>query len=203
MIVNRSIVRTRNSGPPMVCCQTRAADAAQRLVHMARLLFLAIAATVFATPRAGTANQAVMGQDTFLATTWRLTGMGFSITPIGGFPITFHRDGTVGTRNLGGITRWSLREDELVLSGDRSAGIIRFKWLRNRGVFRHCPVPSKAALYVFPEAGKDPLSIGCDDVPAALLKLRIALDKVAYQPGERIVATATLANTGTAPIAVR
>jgi hypothetical protein len=40
-------------------------------------------------------------------------------------------------------------------------------------------------------------------VPAAVLKLQIALDKVAYQPGERIVATATLINVGDAPINVR
>ena len=34
-------------------------------------------------------------------------------------------------------------------------------------------------------------------------KLKIALDKAAYQPGERIVATATLINVGDAPINVR
>jgi hypothetical protein len=69
--------------------------------------------------------------------------------------------------------------------------------------FRHCPVASRIPLYVFPEARTDPLSIGCDDVPAAVLKLQIALDKTAYQAGERIVATATLLNVGDAPINVR
>jgi hypothetical protein len=168
-----------------------------------RLLFVAIAATVLTAPPAVTANQAAMTQDTFLGTKWRLTGLMFSVVPLDGFPIAFHPDGTVVTRNLGGITRWSLRGDELVLSGDRRTRVIRLKWLPDRGVFRHCPVPSKIPLYVFPEATKDPLTIGCGDVPAAVLKLQIALDKAAYQPGERIVATATLTNVGDAPIFVR
>jgi hypothetical protein len=168
-----------------------------------RLLFVAIAATVLTTLPAVTANQAVMTRATFLARKWRLTGLVFSLTPIAGFPITFHPDGTVVTSNLGGITRWSLRNDELVLSGDQRAQVIRLKWLPDRGVFRHCPVPSRIPLYVFPEATPNPLSIGCDDVPAAVLKLQIALDKAAYQPGERIVAAATLINVGDAPINVR
>jgi hypothetical protein len=168
-----------------------------------RLLVVAIAATVLTTPPAVTANQAVMTRDTFLAATWRLTGLVFAAAPRGGFPITFHPDGTVVTSNLGGITRWSLLDDELVLSGDQRIEVIRLKWLPDRGVFRHCPVPSRIPLYVFPEAIKDPLSIGCGDVPAAILKLQIALDKAAYQPGEQIVATATLTNVGDAPIDIR
>lgn len=168
-----------------------------------RLLVVAIAATVITTPPAVTANQAVMTRDTFLATTWRLTGLVFAAAPRGGFPITFHPDGTVVTSNLGGITRWSLRDDELVLSGDERLEVIRLRWLPDRGVFRHCPVPSRIPLYVFPEAIKDPLSIGCGDVPAAVLKLQITLDKAAYQPGEQIVATATLTNVGDAPINIR
>jgi hypothetical protein len=167
-----------------------------------QLLVVVIAATVLATP-AVTANQAAMARDTFLATTWRLTGLGFSAVPLAGFPIRFRRDGTVETRNLSGITKWSLHNDELVLSDEAQSQTIRLKWLPERGVFRHCPVPSKIPLYVFPEAIKDPLSIGCDDVPAAVLKLHIALDKAAYQPGERIVATATLTNVGDAPITIR
>ena len=47
------------------------------------------------------------------------------------------------------------------------------------------------------------MSIGCGDVPAAALKLQIALDKTAYQSGERILVTATLTNVGDAPIFVR
>ena len=168
-----------------------------------RLLFVAIAATVLTTPPVVTANQAVMTRETFLATKWRLTGLVFAVVPLDGFPITFHPDGTVVTNNLGGITTWSLRDDQLVLSGDQHTQVIRLRWLPDRGVFRHCPVPSRIALYVFPEAITDPLSIGCDDVPAAVLKLQIALDKAAYQPGERIVATATLMNVGDAPINVR
>ena len=168
-----------------------------------RLLFVSIAATVLTTPLAVTANQAVMTRETFLATKWRLTGLVFAVAPLDGFPITFHPDGTVVTSNLGGITRWSLRDDELVLSSDQRTQVIRLKWLPDRGVFRHCPVPSRIPLYVFPEAITDPLSSGCDDVPAAVLKLKIALDKAAYQPGERIVATATLINVGDAPINVR
>jgi hypothetical protein len=154
-----------------------------------QLLVVVIAATVLATP-AVTANQAAMARDTFLATTWRLTGLGFSAVPLAGFPIRFRRE-------------WSLHNDELVLSDEAQSQTIRLKWLPERGVFRHCPVPSKIPLYVFPEAIKDPLSIGCDDVPAAVLKLHIALDKAAYQPGERIVATATLTNVGDAPITIR
>ena len=150
-----------------------------------------------------TANQAVMTRETFLATKWRLTGLAFAVAPRDGFPITFHPDGTVMTSNLGGITKWSLRDDELELSGDQRTQVIRLKWLSDRGVFRHCPVPSRMPLYVFPEAITDPLSIGCDDVPAAVLKLQIALDKAAYQPGERNVATARLINVGDAPINVR
>jgi hypothetical protein len=150
-----------------------------------------------------TANQAVMTRETFLATKWRLTGLAFAVAPRDGFPITFHPDGTVMTSNLGGITKWSLRDDELELSGNQRIQVIRLKWLSDRGVFRHCPVPSRMPLYVFPEAITDPLSIGCDDVPAAVLKLRIALDKAAYQPGERIVAMARLINVGDAPINVR
>jgi len=168
-----------------------------------RLLFVAITATVLTTPPAVTANQAVMTRETFLATKWRLTGLVFAVAPLDGFPITFHPDGTVGTSNLGGITRWSLRDDELVLSGDQRTQVVRLKWLHDRGVFRHCPVPSRIPLYVFSEATTDPLSIGCDDVPAAVLRLQIALDKAAYQPGERIVVTATLINVGDAPINVR
>jgi hypothetical protein len=173
-------------------------------VYMGRgLLFVAIAATVLTTPPAVTANQAVITQETFLATKWRLTGLVFAAAPLNGFPITFHPDGTVMTRNLGGITRWSLRDDELELSGDQRTQVIRLKWLPDRRVFRHCQVPSKIPLYVFPEAITDPLSVGCGDVPAAVLKLQVSLDKAAYQPGERIVATATLINVGDAPIDVR
>jgi hypothetical protein len=111
---------------------------------------------------------------------------------------------SVETRNLGGITTWSLRDNDLVLSGDQRVPVIRFTWLPDRGVFRHCSTSSRVALYViFPEEIKDPLSIGCDDVPAAVLELRITPDKAAYQPGERIVITATLTNVGNAPIIVR
>jgi hypothetical protein len=169
-----------------------------------RVFVVAIEATVLTMPLAVMANQAVLTRDTFLATKWRLTGLVFALVPRDGFPITFHPDGTVVT-NLGGITRWTLRDDELVLSGDRPTSVIRLKWLPDRGVFRHCPVPSKIPIYVFPEAIKDPvypLSIGCGDVPAAVLELQIALDKAAYQPGERIVATVTLTNVGDAPITV-
>jgi hypothetical protein len=167
-----------------------------------RLLIVAITATALTLPPAVTASQAVMRRETFLATKWRLTGLVFALAPSDGFPITFHPDGTVVTSNLGGITRWSLRDDELVLSGDHRTQVIRLKWLPDRGVFRHCPVPSRIPLYVFPEAITNPLSIGCDDVPAAVLKLQIALDKAAYQPGEPIVVTATLINVGDAPINV-
>jgi hypothetical protein len=107
------------------------------------------------------------------------------------------------TSNLGGITTWSLHDDELVLSGDQGINVIRLKWFPDRGVFRHCPVPSRIPLYVFPEAIKDPLSIGCGDVPAAVLTLQITLDRAAYRPGERIVATARLTNVGDAPIDIR
>jgi hypothetical protein len=170
---------------------------------VARLLFVAIAATVLTAPPAVTAAQTVMTREAFLATTWRLTGPMFAVAPRDGFPITFHPDGTVVTSHLGGITRWSLRDDELVLSGDQRTQVIRLKWLPDRAVFRLCPVSSRIPLYVFPEATTNPLDIGCDDVPAAALKLQIALDKAAYQPGERIVVTATLINVGDAPIDVQ
>lgn len=167
------------------------------------LLILALAATVLTTPAVVTANQAVPTRDTFLATKWRLMEPAVSILPLDGFPITFRPDGTVVTRNLGRITRWSLDGDELLLSDDERIRVMRLKWLPGHGVFRDCRIPSKIPLYVFPQSMKDPLSIGCDDVPAAVLKLQIALDKAAYQPGERIVATATLTNIGNAPITVR
>jgi hypothetical protein len=172
-------------------------------MYMGRqLLFVAIATTVLTTAPAPTAQQDRMTRDKFLATKWRLSGTIFSVMPPEGFPITFHPEGTVSTRNLGGITTWSVADDELVLSGGFRIPAIRFKWLSDRGVFRHCQVPSKAALYVFPE-GMDHPDIGCEDVPAAVLTLQITLDKAAYQPGERIVATATLNNVGNAPINVR
>jgi hypothetical protein len=69
-------------------------------------------------------------------------------------------------------------------------------------VFRHCTLPSRAAFFVFPDGSKNPSSIGCSDLPAAQVQLRIALDKTAYQPGELIVATATLTNIGNAPMVV-
>jgi hypothetical protein len=172
-------------------------------MYMGRqLLFVAIATTVLTTAPAPTAQQAKMTRDKFLATKWRLSGAIFSVEPPDGFPITFHPEGTVFSSNLGGITAWSLADNELVLSGDFRTPAMRFKWLSDRGVFRHCHVPSKAALFVFPEGMADP-RIGCEDVPAAVLKLHIALDKAAYQAGERIVATATLSNVGNAPINVR
>ena len=99
-----------------------------------RLFFVAIVATVLTAPHAATANQATVTRDAFLATKWRLIGPMFSMVPFDGFPITFHPDGTVETRNLG-ITRWSLDGDELVLSGDRHTRDIRLKWLPDRGVF--------------------------------------------------------------------
>ena len=140
-----------------------------------------------------------MTRDTFLATKWRLIGPMWSMIPFDGFPITFHPDGTVETRNLGGITRWSLDGDELVLSGDRHTPDTRLKWLPDHGVFRHCHLPEKVPLFVFPETVEYPMRIGCRDVRAALLKLQIALNKAAYRSGEPIVATATLINVGDAP----
>lgn len=167
-----------------------------------QILFLAIAATVFTAPPAVTANQAVPTRETFLATKWRLMEPLISMLPNDGFPITFRPDGSVVTSNLGGITRWSLEGDELLLSDDERTRV-RLKWFPDRGVFRDCRMPSKVPLLVFPESIKNPLSIDCGDVPAAVLKLQIALDKAAYQPGERIVATATLTNVGNGPITVR
>jgi hypothetical protein len=155
-------------------------------------------------PAAGRSESAVQGAITtekFLATTWRLTGNVFSIMPGTGFPITFYPEGTLVTGNLGGITNWSLENGELVLSGERWPAM-RFKWLPERGVFRHCTLPSRAAFFVFPEGSKNPSSIGCSDLPSAELRLRLALDKTAYQPGEPIVATATLTNIGNAPMIV-
>jgi hypothetical protein len=183
-----------------------------------QLLFVAVAITMFIGPppagrpqttttagagRSEAAAQGSITREQFLATTWRLTGGMFSMLPRDGFPIAFRPDGTILARNLGGFTTWSLDDDELVLSGDRYSQVIRLKWLPERGVFRNCPVPARIPLFVFPEATADPLSIGCSDVPAAVLTLQIALDKAAYRPGEPIVATATLTNVGNAAIDVR
>ena len=172
-------------------------------MFMTRTILLA-AATVTALV---TAHQPAMTRERFLATKWRLTGYIFSMMPADGFSITFHPDGSVETRNLGGITRWSLDGNELVLSGDdehelRGVRPIRMAWLSDRGMFRKCYLPSRIGLFIFPEGSKAP-SIACDDVPTAVLKLQIALDKTTYQSGDRIVVTATLANVGNAPIDVR
>jgi len=168
------------------------------------LLFAAIAASAFAMP-----HQPVMTRDTFLATEWHLAGDMFSMMPASGFRITFHPDGSVGTRNLGRVTRWSLSDKELVMWGDgddprRGDKPIRMTWLPDRGMFRECHLPSRLGLYLFPEGKPGPSPMGgCRDVPTAVLKLQIVLDKAVYQPGDRIEVTATLTNVGDAPIDVR
>jgi hypothetical protein len=152
-------------------------------------------------------HQPVMTRDTLLATKWRLAGAMFSMMPADGFPITFHPDGSVETKNLGGITRWSLEGDELVLSGgehdtQNGAKPIRMTWLPDRRMFRECHLPSRIGLFVFPESTRAP-SLGCDDVPTAVLKLHVSLDRTVYRQGDRIVATATLTNVGNAPTTIR
>src|SRR5262245_15286024 len=94
-------------------------------------------------PASQTARTEPISRETFLATEWGFGAEVISIAPPReGFPMTFREDGSIEPFNLSGITRWSLTDGILELSGrDSGAGPrpvpLRFEW-RDPGVFWSC-----------------------------------------------------------------
>ena len=67
----------------------------------------------------------------------------------GGFPITFHLDGTVTTANLSGVVRWELVGDTLVLLGTHRP-LYRFEWSGDYESFHSCPATSGPPMVIYP-----------------------------------------------------
>lgn len=89
------------------------------------------------------AKKEPISREGFLAVEWRFGSDLISIgPPIEGFPISFGRDGSFASRNLGGMDRWSLTDGILELSSRNSVAEprpirVRFEW-REPGVFWSC-----------------------------------------------------------------
>ncbi len=94
---------------------------------------------------------------------WRLTSAVFPVMPADGYPISFHSDGGLGTRNLGLVNRWAFSEDVLRLYQNEQ-GVLDFHWLPKNGVFRSCSGTARPPLFVFPVgmSAMDVQGIGCE-----------------------------------------
>ncbi len=126
---------------------------------------------------APTPDQLVAGQ-------WRLFSPVFAALPAGGYPIGFRGDGSVQTRNLAGVTGWSMpASGRLELTGGGRV-IYGFTWSERFAAFRRVDAEGVAA------------ALSMVIAPAGLETLRAAA-AMERQPGEtdltsRLRAAATL-----------
>ena len=100
--------------------------------------------------------------DALVAGQWRLFPPVFAALPAGGYPIAFGRDGAVQTRNLPGVTGWSMPAGGRLHLTDGARVIYAFAWSERYGSFRR----------VDPEAVATSLSMVI--APASLATLRVA-----------------------------
>ena len=55
-----------------------------------------------------------MSDEELVERDWRLFTLTLQVMPASGYPIEFEMDGCVKTKNLGGVTRWSLRPNSVL-----------------------------------------------------------------------------------------